>query len=58
VQSTSIGALSKRFKVTILEGAHGTYSSGNKSAEDVAAEAQKVVETAGAQVVRWEEWRP
>jgi nicotinamidase-related amidase len=58
VQSTSIGALSEGFKVTILEGAHGTYPSGNKSAEDVAVEAQKVVETAGARVVKWEEWRP
>ncbi|KAH6649222.1 Isochorismatase-like protein [Chaetomium tenue] len=55
VESTCSGALAAGFEVTLLSGAHSTYNSGNKTAEEVERDVEERLLAKGAKIVLWEE---
>ncbi|KAK4149141.1 Isochorismatase-like protein [Chaetomidium leptoderma] len=55
VESTCSGAIAAGFKVTLLSGAHSTYNSGSKTAEEIEREVEERLRAKGAMVVPWEE---
>ncbi|KAH8731114.1 Isochorismatase-like protein [Phaeosphaeriaceae sp. PMI808] len=58
VLSTSKGALAAGFKVILLKGAHSTYNTNGKQADDIETEVEEQLKREGADIVAWEEWRP
>jgi nicotinamidase-related amidase len=55
VESTCNGALAAGFKVSLLSGAHSTYDSGRKTAEEIETDVEKRLRLKGVKVVPWEE---
>jgi nicotinamidase-related amidase len=55
VESTCSGALAAGFGITLLSGAHSTYDSGGKTAEEIEREVEERLRLKGAKVVPWEE---
>ncbi|KAK4032706.1 Isochorismatase-like protein [Parachaetomium inaequale] len=55
VESTCNGALAAGFGVTVLSGAHSTYDSGGKTAEEIEREVEERLRLKGTKVVPWEE---
>ncbi len=55
VESTCAGALAAGFKVTVLSGAHSTYDSEGKTAEDIEREVEERLRLQGAKIVPWGE---
>jgi nicotinamidase-related amidase len=55
VESTCNGALAAEFKVTLLSGAHSTYDSGGKTAEEIERDVENRLRLEGVKVVPWEE---
>lgn len=56
VLSTCRGALAAGFSVVVLKGAHSTYDIGEKTALEIEAEVEDMLEKEGARVLRYEEW--
>jgi nicotinamidase-related amidase len=56
VLSTCRGALAAGFNVVVLKGAHSTYDTGEKTALEIEAEVEDMLEMEGARVLRYEEW--
>jgi nicotinamidase-related amidase len=55
VGETGKGALAAGFDVTLLRGAHSTYDSGGKTAEEIEREIEEELRGKGAKIVPWEE---
>ncbi|KAI8940412.1 hypothetical protein NX059_004102 [Plenodomus lindquistii] len=58
VLSTCRGALAAGFNVILLKGAHSTYDVDGKKAETIEEEVESQLESAGAEIVPWELWKP
>ncbi|KAL2151754.1 hypothetical protein VTH82DRAFT_6852 [Thermothelomyces myriococcoides] len=55
VESTCAGAIDAGFRVTLLSGAHSTYDSGGKKAEEIEREVEERLRRIGAKVVSWQD---
>jgi nicotinamidase-related amidase len=55
VESTCNGALAAEFKVSLLSGAHSTYDSAGKTAEEIERDVEERLRLKGVNVVPWEE---
>lgn len=58
VLSTSRGALSEKFEVSLLSGAHSTYDTEGKAAELIEREVEDALRKEGAKIVEWQAWEP
>jgi nicotinamidase-related amidase len=54
VQETCKGALDAGFEVTLLRGAHSTYSIKEKSAEQIEVSVEEMLQSRGARLIDWE----
>lgn len=55
VRATSKGALAAGFEATVLRGAHSTYDSDGRSAEEIERSVEAELERAGAKIVPWQD---
>ena len=55
MQKTTRGALALKMPVTVLSGAHATYESDGKTAQQVQKGIDEELAAAGAKVVKWED---
>lgn len=56
VRSTSKGALAAGLGVTLLQGAHGTYNTETKTADEIGKNVETELAGLGAKVIPWEQW--
>jgi nicotinamidase-related amidase len=56
VLSTCEGAVAAGFEVVLLSGAHSTYDSGEKTAEEIEKDVEERILAIGGKVVRWQDW--
>lgn len=55
MESTCSGALAAGFEVTLLSGAHSTYNSGDKTAEEIERDVEERLLAKGVKIISWEE---
>lgn len=56
VLSTCRGALAEGFKVVLLKGAHSTYNTDKKTAQEIEKEVDDVLLAEGVEIKEWETW--
>jgi nicotinamidase-related amidase len=57
VGQTSKGAIAAGFDVTLLKGAHSTYDTETKKAEEIERDVEEELKSMGAAVIAWSDYR-